>query len=88
MISDFARYHAAMVVATAMITVALVGMSVLAWRWFAATCSSDRRTRRVSGSLGVLWAVLSLAVVVVAVANLTTATNPVPALLACFNGGS
>jgi hypothetical protein len=42
----------------------------------------------VSGSLGVLSAVLSLAVIVVAVANLGTATNPAPALLAFFNGGS
>jgi hypothetical protein len=88
MISDFARYHAAIVVATAIVTVFLVGMSVAAWRWYAATDSSDRRTRRVSGSLGVLSAVLSLAVIVVAVANLTTATNPAPALLAFFNGGS
>lgn len=88
MISDFARYHAAMVGATAIVTVVLVGMSVAAWRWFAATDSSDRRTRRVSGSLGVLSAMLSLAVIVVALANLSTATNPAPALLAFFNGGS
>jgi hypothetical protein len=88
MISDFARYHAAMVVATGIVTIVLVGTSVAAWRWFAATYSSDRRTRHVSGSLGVLSAVLSLAVIVVAMANLTTATNPVPALLAFFNGGS
>jgi hypothetical protein len=88
MISDFSRYHAVIVVATAIVTVFLVGMCVAAWRWCAATDSSDRRTRRVSGSLGVLSAVLSLAVIVVAVANLGTATNPAPALLAFFNGGS
>jgi hypothetical protein len=88
MISDFARYHATLVVLAAIVAVILVGMSVVAWRRRARTGSSERRIRRTLGLAGVLSALLSLAVIVVAVANLGTATHPAPALLAFFNGGA
>ncbi|MEU4777283.1 hypothetical protein [Micromonospora sp. NPDC023633] len=87
MISDFSRYHVAMAVVAAIVAVVLIGMSVVLWKRFARTGSSDRRTRRVLGSFGVLSALLSLVVIVVVVANTTTAADPAPALLAFFEGG-
>ncbi|GAA2575750.1 hypothetical protein GCM10010399_01630 [Dactylosporangium fulvum] len=87
MISDFARYHVAMAVVAAIVAVVLVGVSVVLWKRFARTESSDRRTRRVLGAFGVLSVLLSLLVMVVAVANTTTAADSAPALLALFEGG-
>ncbi|MFG2039624.1 hypothetical protein [Dactylosporangium sp. NPDC048998] len=87
MISDFARYHVAMAVVAAIVAVVLIGMSVVLWKRFASTESSDRRTRRVLGAFGVLSVSLSLLVIVVAVANTTSAADPAPALLAFFDGG-
>jgi len=87
MISDFSRYHVALAVVAAIVAVVLIGISVVLWRRFARTGSSDRRTRRVLGSFGALSALLSLVVIVVVVANTTTAADPAPALLAFFDGG-
>ncbi|MBP2705884.1 hypothetical protein JOL79_18925 [Microbispora sp. RL4-1S] len=87
MISDFSRYHVAMAVVAAIVAVVLIGLSAVWWKRFARTRSSDRRTRRVLASFGVLSALLSLVVVVIAVANTTTAADPAPALLAFFEGG-
>jgi hypothetical protein len=87
MIRDFARYHATMVVLAAIVALVLAGVSTASWRRCAKTGSSDRRTRYVLGSFGVLSALLSLAVIVIAAANMSTATDPAPALLAFFNGG-
>jgi len=86
MVSDFSRYHVALAVVAAIVAVVLVGMSVLLWRRFARTASSDRRTRHVVGSFGVASMLLALLVIVVLVANATTATDPAPALLAFFDG--
>jgi hypothetical protein len=88
MISDFALYHAAIVVLAAIVVVILIGMSVVSWKRRARTGSSERRIRGVLGLAGVVSAVLSLAVIVVAVANLGNAMHPAPALLAFFNGGA
>jgi hypothetical protein len=87
MISDFSRYHVALAVIAVIVAVVLIGMSVVSWMRFARTGSSDRRTRRVSGSFGVLSALSSLLVIVVGVANTTTAADPAPALLAFLDGG-
>jgi hypothetical protein len=87
MVSDFARYHAALAVVAAVVVVALLGLSVMFWRSFARVGSADRRTRRVLGWFGVFSALSSLIVAVVLVANTGTATDPAPALLAFFNGG-
>ncbi|WP_326764370.1 hypothetical protein OG978_07060 [Streptomyces sp. NBC_01591] len=87
MVSDFSRYHAVMAVAATMVAAVLVGMSVVSWKRFARTGASDRRTRRVFRSFGLLSALLSSAVIVVAGANLTTTADPAPALLAFFKGG-
>ncbi|MEV8512840.1 hypothetical protein [Dactylosporangium sp. NPDC051484] len=87
MISDFSRYHVAMAVIAAIVAVVLIAMSVLLWKRFAATASSDRAARRVLGSFGVLAVLSSLLVIVVAVANTATAADAAPALLAFFDGG-
>ncbi|WP_205718030.1 hypothetical protein [Actinomadura soli] len=87
MIDDFARYHVAMAVIAAIVAAALIAVSAVLWRWFARTERSDRRTRRVLGSFGVLSALLALAGIVVAVANTTTAADPTPALHAFFQNG-
>ncbi|MFI0479405.1 hypothetical protein [Actinomadura sp. 9N215] len=87
MIDDFARYHVAMAVIAAIVAAVLSVLSAVLWRWFARTEPSGRRTRRVLGSFGVLSALLSLAGIVVAVANTTTAADPAPALLAFFQNG-
>jgi hypothetical protein len=86
-VSDFARYHAALAVVAAVVMVALLGLSVVFWRSFARAGSADRRTRRVLGWFGVFSALSSLTVAVVMVANTGTATDPAPALLAFLNGG-
>ncbi|MEU0836723.1 hypothetical protein [Streptomyces sp. NPDC005969] len=87
MTSNFSRYHVALAVVGAIVAVVLIAMSVVLWKRFARTGSSDRRTRRVLGSFGALSALLSLVVMVVVVANTTTAADPAPALLAFFDGG-
>lgn len=87
MIDDFARYHVAMAVIAALMTTVLVGMSVASWKRRARTEPSDRRERRVWGAFGVVSALLSLVLAVVAAANTATATDPAPALLAFFEGG-
>jgi hypothetical protein len=87
MISDFSRYHEALAVVAVFVAVGFIGMSFMLWRRFAKTAASERRTRRVYGSFGLLTTMLSLAVMVLVVANVTTAAEPQPALLAFFNGG-
>ncbi|GID95796.1 hypothetical protein ACFQFC_02270 [Amorphoplanes digitatis] len=84
MIGDFARFHVVLAVVAAVVAAVLIGVSAVLWRRFAA---ADRRTGRVLGSFGVLSALSSLVLVVVAAANASTAADPAPALLAFFNGG-
>jgi hypothetical protein len=62
-------------------------MSVASWKRCARTEASERRARRVFRSFGLLSALLSLAVAVVAVANITVTADPAPALLGLFEGG-
>ena len=87
MISDFARYHAAMAVVAAIVAVAFLVLSLVLWKRFARMRASDRRARRVLGSFGLLAAVFSLAAIVLVVANVTVVADPAPALLAFFEGG-
>jgi hypothetical protein len=72
----------------AIVAVILTEISVVSWRRRARTGSSERRIRRTLGLAAAVSALLALAVIVVAVANLGTAMNPAPALLAFFNGGA
>nr|WP_241841722.1 response regulator transcription factor [Pseudofrankia sp. BMG5.36] len=87
MIADFSRYHAVMAVIATIAAASLLGTSVLLWKRFARTASSDRRTRRVVGSFGVLSALLTLGLIVHAAANATTAADRGPALLGALKGG-
>jgi hypothetical protein len=87
MVSDFSRYHVVIAVAATMVAAVLIGLSVTSWKRFARTVASDRRTRRVFGAFGLLSALASPAVLVVAVANVTVAADSAPALLAFFKGG-
>ncbi|MGW0324916.1 MULTISPECIES: hypothetical protein [unclassified Nocardia] len=85
MIEEFARYHVAMAALAAVTAVSLVGVCAFLWR--AAVWSADRRSRRVLAVFGTFSAVLALSMVVVAVANTTNASDPVPGLAALFTGG-
>ncbi|WP_235981212.1 hypothetical protein [Streptomyces albidus (ex Kaewkla and Franco 2022)] len=87
MVDDFSRFHAVRVVTATIVAITLAGMSAVSWRSFAVAGASDRRRRRVFGTFGLVSALLSLAVVVVAVANTTVAADPAPALLGFFEGG-
>jgi hypothetical protein len=87
MVRDFSRFHAVRVVTATIVAIVLIGMSAASWKRFARTEASDRRTRRVFRSFGLLSALLSLAVTVVAVANVGVAADPAPALLGLFKGG-
>jgi hypothetical protein len=88
MVSGYALYHATLVALLALLAVALIGLSVLAWRKRARTGSSERRIRRTLAWAGILPAVPLLAVVVIALANLSNAAHPAPGLLAFFAGGA
>ncbi|MFF3608987.1 hypothetical protein [Streptomyces sp. NPDC002463] len=87
MLGDFARYHEAMAWIAAAVAVVLVVLGVAAWKCFRRTLSADRRARRTLGSFAALSVLSSLFLIVVAVANTTTAADPRPALLAFFHGG-
>ncbi|WP_018504199.1 hypothetical protein [Parafrankia discariae] len=87
MIADFSRYHAVMAVVAVIVAASLLGTSVLLWRRFARTASSDRRTRRVVGAFGLLSALLTLGLIVHAAANAATAADRGPALLNALKGG-
>ncbi|TYB45312.1 hypothetical protein [Actinomadura chibensis] len=86
LIDDFARYHAAMAVIAATVMAAFIALSVALWRKFARTDRSGRRARRVLASFGAVTVLLSLALVVVTVANTYTAGHSAPALQAFFEG--
>ncbi|MFF4081953.1 hypothetical protein ACFYZN_21455 [Streptomyces sp. NPDC001777] len=87
MISDNSRYHVALAVMAAIVAVALVALSSVLWRRFLRTEPSAGRTRRALGAFGLLTASLSLVVAVVAVANLSTASDSARGLSVFFDGG-
>jgi len=85
MISDFATYHVALAAVAAIGATVLSIVSIVLWRRFRAADSA--RKRRLVGSFGVLTSVLVLAILTIMAANVSTALNPAPALLAFFQGG-
>ncbi|WP_258537434.1 MULTISPECIES: hypothetical protein [unclassified Rhodococcus (in: high G+C Gram-positive bacteria)] len=87
MISDFARYHLAMAVIALIAAAISLAVAVVVWARFARTARSDRRTRFMSGSIGLLTALFTLGLIVVGVANMGTAADPALALAAFFDGG-
>ncbi|GAB3825835.1 hypothetical protein [Dactylosporangium cerinum] len=84
---DYAWYHTVMAVLATLVALALVTLSVVSWRRFAAARSRDRRVARAAAAFGVLMALSTLAVAVVAVANTTVAADPLPGLRGFFDGG-
>jgi len=86
MVDDFALYHAVMAVVAVIAALVLITLSVRVWRRFG-RARGDRRTRRAFAAVGAASIVASLAVIVIAAANVTTVAAPAPALLAAFQGG-
>ncbi|GAB2653330.1 hypothetical protein [Nocardia goodfellowii] len=85
MVSGFARYHAAMAVESVAVAVVSLGLGVLWWARFAMT--SEGRARLVFGSFGALTVLLTLGMIVVAVANTGNAAEPEAGLLTLVEGG-
>ncbi|MBL1074101.1 hypothetical protein JK358_06805 [Nocardia sp. 2] len=86
MIDDFAWYHVAMAVLAGAVALACTALSLTLWRAFARTEPSNTRTRRVLACLGTFKAVVAAGLIVVVIANTTTAADPAPALAALFDG--
>ncbi|WP_198950755.1 hypothetical protein [Kineosporia sp. A_224] len=87
MVDDFARYHLVLAVTGAVVAAAFAGAGVLMWRRAARTGPGERRAGRALRAGAVGSAALSVVVLVVVAANVTTAADPAPALLAFFAGG-
>lgn len=82
MIADFARYHLVMAVISVTVTAVLLGLLSASWAAARRRSTPGPRTERAIAPLGAL--IVSSVVLVVAVANATTAADPVPALSAFF----
>lgn len=80
MVDDFVRYHAAMAVIATVVAVSLLFLGVMLWRRLRATAWSAR-------SSAVFCGVVAVAMAVVAVANATTAADPMPAFQSFLDGG-
>ena len=79
MVDEFVRYHAAMAVLAAVLTIVLAVLAVRSWRRFA-----KRQQRAVAP---ILWSLLTLAPIVLLIANLTSVADPAPGLLGLVQGG-
>lgn len=87
MVSDDVLYHAVTVTLLPIPAACLIAISITSWRRRARTAPSERRVRRTLALACVLSAFVSLLVLVVALANLSTVLHPAPALLALFTSG-
>lgn len=86
-IDDFAWYHVVMAAMAGCVALALAATALVVWR--SARRAGPREALR-RGSIvlfGAAIATISLGMVVITVANAGTAVDPVPALLAAFEGG-
>ena len=81
---DYVRFHAVMAAEGSIVAVALVALTVLLWRRFAV---ASGRARHVLGAYGVFAPLLTLALIVIVIANATTAAHPQPGLEGFFAGG-
>ncbi|MFI5897284.1 hypothetical protein ACIA5D_45045 [Actinoplanes sp. NPDC051513] len=79
MVDEFVRYHAAMAVIAAVLTIVVAGLAAAAWRRFA-----KRQQRAV---IPILWSLLTLAPVVLLIANVSSVADPAPGLLGLVQGG-
>jgi hypothetical protein len=79
MVDEFVRYHAAMAVIAAVLTIILAGLAAASWRRFA--------KRRQRAPIPILWSLLTLAPVILLIANLSSVADPAPGLLGLVQGG-
>jgi len=86
MVDDLARYHVVVAVVSASVAVVLIVLTISSWRTSARTARADRRTRPLFASLGVAAVLVTALVVVLAVANATSAAHSPTALLNFFDG--
>ncbi|WP_330180251.1 hypothetical protein OHB26_28045 [Nocardia sp. NBC_01503] len=87
MVRDFQVYHEVLVVLAPIVAVAALALALYACGRFMKSARDDRRTRRVFGSFGIAATLISVAAIVVTVANTTTVIDPAPSLAALFAGG-
>ncbi|GAA2849417.1 hypothetical protein Acy02nite_00670 [Actinoplanes cyaneus] len=87
MVDDFALYHVAMAVIATVLALTFVAATVLAGRRFVRAERADRRSRVAIGSFAAVAALLSMVMVVLAMANTTVAADPQPAFQAFVGGG-
>jgi len=86
MVSDLAFYHVVVAVISWFVAVVLIALMIALWRTYARTAKADRRARRLLGSLGSASALMITAIVVLAVANTSTALDSPTAVLNFYNG--
>jgi hypothetical protein len=85
-IDDFQRYHVVLAAQAAILAVVLIGLSVLMWRRSAAAGRAVPRAKALLRLLATAFALLTVIVLVVGAANVSTALNPDPALQLAFGG--
>jgi hypothetical protein len=85
-IDDFQRYHAVLAAQAAILAVVLIGLSVLLWLRAPIAGRAVPRARALLRLLATAFALLTVIVLVVGAANLSTALNPDPALRLFFGG--
>jgi hypothetical protein len=85
-IGDFQRYHAVLAVQATILAVALIGLTVLMWRRSNTARRAVPRAKSLLRLLATAFALLTVIVLVVDAANVSTTLNPDPALRLVFTG--
>ena len=83
-IDDFQRYHAVLTAQAAILAVVLIALSVLMWRRAPTAGRAVPRAKALLRLLATAFALLTVIVLVVGAANISTALNPYPALRLVF----
>jgi hypothetical protein len=87
MISDNARYHRTLVVISAILATASIGICVVLWKRIAGLGPADRCAKRTLRWFGALSIAFSLVAVVLFLANMSNAAHPAEGLAGFFGGG-
>lgn len=87
LVGDFRLYHVALAIVASVAIVGVLAGAGASWRRARAS-STDRRLRPVLAAAGVALPVVALLLAVVLLANVRTAADPAPALVAFFDGGA
>lgn len=83
-IDDFQRYHAVLAAQVAILAMVLIGLSVLMWRRAPTAGRAVPRAKALLRLLATAFTLLTVIVLVVGAANVSTALNPDPALRLVF----